>query len=300
MEATPDTRAEIREFLATRRARLTPQQAGLPAYGGHRRVPGLRREEVALLAGVSIDYYVRLERGNLSGVSAGVLDSVADALQLDEAERLHLNNLATAQSEPRGRRRPPTRNRPIRPELQRILDAMTAAPAYVRNSRRDVLATNGLGSALYSVIFDRPERPVNLARFVFLDTRAREFFCDWATAASDMVAALRIEAGRSPHDRELSDLVGELATRSEEFATRWAARNVRFHRSGRKALQHPVVGRLELSFEAMELPADLGLTLVAYSTEPGSASEDGLRLLASWAAPLDAAGPQVDPAHPES
>lgn len=300
MDSSPDARAEIREFLATRRARLTPQQAGLPAYGGHRRVPGLRREEVALLAGVSIDYYVRLERGNLSGVSATVLDSIADALQLDEAERLHLINLATAQSEPRSRRRPPVRNRPVRPELQRILDAMTSAPAYLRNGRRDVLATNRLGLALFSVIFDRPDRPVNLARFVFLDAQARDFFADWSTAASDMVAALRIEVGNNPYDRELSDLIGELATRSEEFATRWAARNVRFHRSGRKALQHPVVGRLELSFDAMELPADPGLTLVAYSTEPGSASEDGLRLLASWAATLDAASLQLDPAHPES
>ena len=279
-----DRRQEIREFLASRRAKITPQQAGLPAWGGKRRVPGLRREEVALLAGVSIDYYTRLERGNLDGVSDSVLAAIADALQLDEAERSHLGDLARTSQTGRRRSRPRPRPTQVRPELQRILDAVTEAPAYLRNGRRDILAANRLGRALYAPMYDRPERPVNVARFVFLDDRARDFFADWTTAARDLVAALRIEAGRHPHDRDLFDLVGELSTRSDEFAAFWASANVRFHRSGLKDLHHPGVGDLHLSFEAMELPADPGLSLIVYSVEPGSASEDGLRLLSTWAA----------------
>ena len=283
-----DNRSEIREFLATRRARITPRQAGLPAWGGNRRVPGLRREEVALLAGVSIDYYTRLERGNLAGVSDGVLDGIANALQLDDAERAHLVDLAQAsQSTPRTRRRPSAKQPQVRPEVQRILDAMTGAPAYLRNGRRDILAANQLGLALYSELFRDAARPVNVARFVFLEPRARDFFVAWDTAASDMVAALRIEAGKNPYDPALSELVGELCTRSEEFATRWASHNVRFHRSGLKDIHHPAVGDLHLSFEAMELPSDPGLSLVVYSAEPGSSADDGLRLLASWAATLE-------------
>lgn len=280
-----DQRRETREFLASRRAKITPQQAGLPAWGGdRRRVPGLRREEVALLAGVSIDYYTRLERGNLNGVSDEVLAAIADALQLDEAERTHLDNLArAAQPSPR-RTRPRPRATAVRPELQRILDAITDAPAYLRNGRRDLLAANQLGHALYAPMYNHPDRPVNVARFVFLDPRAHDFFPDWNTAARDMVSALRVEAGKTPRDRALSDLVGELSTRSDEFATFWASQNVRFHRSGLKDIHHPVVGQLHLSFEAMELPADPGLSLVVYSAEPGSSSEDALRLLASWAA----------------
>ncbi|HET9873985.1 MAG TPA: helix-turn-helix transcriptional regulator [Propionibacteriaceae bacterium] len=278
-----DNRREVREFLASRRARLTPQQAGLPAWGGSRRVPGLRREEVALLAGVSIDYYTRLERGDLRGVSDTVLDAIANALRLDEAERTHLGNLAKA-AQTSGRR-PRERAKPagVRPELQRILDAVTEAPAYLRNGRRDILAANRLGRALYAPMYASPARPVNVARFIFLDPLAHDFFLDWTTAARDMVAALRIEAGRTPHERALSDLVGELTTRSAEFAGIWASQNVRFHRSGLKDVHHPGVGDLHLTFEAMELPADPGLSLIVYSAEPGSASDDGLRLLASWA-----------------
>ena len=285
-----DNRSEIRDFLVSRRARITPAQAGLPVFGsGRRRVAGLRREEVALLAGVSVDYYTKLERGDLSGVSDSVLDEIANALQLDEAERGHLTDLANAANS--SRRPHPRRTSPqqVRPTVQQILDAMPTAPAYVRNGRRDVLAANRLGYALYSELYADPARPVNVARFVFLDPRARTFFLDWPTAANDTVAALRTEAGGSPHDRDLSNLVGELSTRSEEFATRWAAHNVRFHRSGRKAIHHPVVGDLHLTFEALALPSDPGLSLVVYGAEPGSASEDGLRLLASWAATLDSA-----------
>ena len=283
-----ENRNEIREFLASRRAKITPEQAGLPSYGGRRRVSGLRREEVALLAGVSVDYYTKLERGNLNGVSDTVLDSVAKALQLDEAECSHLFDLARATTT--------TRRAPgfaieqrIRPTVRQILDAMPAVPADVRNGRRDILAANRLGYALYSELYADRARPVNVARFVFLNPRAHTFFLDGPTAANDMVAALRSEAGKNPYDRDLSDLVGELSTRSDEFATRWASHNVRFHRSGLKDIRHPVVGNLHLTFEAMELPADPGLSLIVYGAEPGSTSEDALRLLASWAATLDQA-----------
>jgi transcriptional regulator with XRE-family HTH domain len=281
-----DNRNEIRQFLASRRARITPEQAGLPVYGANRRVAGLRREEVALLAGVSVDYYTRLERGNLGGVSEAVLDALAQALQLDDAERGHLFDLARAANATARPRRRPTSQR-VRPGVQRILDAVTDAPADVRNGRGDILAANRLGYALYSEIFVDPVRPANVARFVFLSPRAREFFPDWEGTANDLVANLRTEAGRNPHDRGLQDLVGELSTRSQEFRSRWAAHNVRYHHTGRKRLRHPVVGDLELTYEVLALPADPGLSLVVYGAEPGSPSQDGLRLLASWAATLD-------------
>jgi transcriptional regulator with XRE-family HTH domain len=281
-----DNRQDIRDFLSSRRAKITPEQAGMPIYGGNRRVPGLRREEVALLAGVSVDYYIRLERGNLSGVSDAVLESVSRALHLDEAERAHLFDLAhAAGGMARPRRRTPVKG--VRPGVQRILDAMTGAPAWVRNARMDCLATNSLGRALYCDLLSDPVRPANNARFVFLDPRSQTFFVDWESAANDIVAMLRSEAGRDPYDRALTDLVGELSTRSETFRTRWAAHNVRFHRTGIKHLHHPVVGALDLTYEAIQLPADPELTLLAYTAEPGSASEDGLKLLASWAATLE-------------
>ena len=281
-----NNRSEVRDFLASRRARITPERAGLPAFGANRRVPGLRREEVALLAGVSVDYYTRLERGNLSGVSESVLEAVAGALQLDEAERAHLLDLAyAANATARSRRRPGQQL--VRPSVQRILDAMIGTPAYARNGRRDILAANRLGYALYSEAYLDPARPVNIARFVFLSPRARVFFLNWESAANDTVAILRTEAGKNPYDQGLTNLVGELSTRSEEFRTRWAAHNVRLHRTGFKEIHHPVVGDLRLSFDAMDLPADSGLSVVVYSAEPGSASEDGLSLLASWAATLD-------------
>jgi transcriptional regulator with XRE-family HTH domain len=284
-----DNRIEVRDFLVSRRAKITPEQVGLPVYGGNRRVPGLRREEVALLAGVSIDYYTRLERGNLTGASESVLEGLAHALQLDEAERAYLFDLAgAANSGTRSRRRAASRS--VRPSLQRILDAITDAPAYVRNGRRDVLAANRLGYALYSEMYVDPARPVNVARFVFLNGHARTFFLNWQSAANDLVAALRTEAGRNPYDQGLSDLVGELSVRSEEFRTRWAAHNVRFHRTGLKDIHHPVVGDIHLSFEAMDLPADPGLSLIVYSAEAGSPSADALNLLASWAATLERSG----------
>ena len=281
-----DNRTEVREFLASRRARISPEQAGLPAFGGHRRVPGLRREEVALLAGVSPDYYVRLERGNLRGVSEGVLAALAKALQLDEAERTHLYDLARAAGGSPGARRRPGAQK-VRPGVQRVLDAMTTAPAWVRNGRADVLATNPLGRALYAPVFDSPAQPPNTARFCFLDPRAAAFYVDWERTADDMVAVLRAEAGRHPYDRTLTELVGELSTRSQGFRARWAAHDVLFHRTGRKALHHPVVGDLDLTYEAFELPSEPGLTMLVYTAEPASTTHDALALLASWAATSD-------------
>ncbi|HET9169032.1 MAG TPA: helix-turn-helix transcriptional regulator [Actinospica sp.] len=290
-----DARTEFHDFLTSRRSRLRPEQAGLPLYGGNRRVPGLRREEVALLAGMSVDYYVRLERGNAKGVSDSVLEALARALQLDEAERSHLFDLANAvnagsaaqaRAASRGRGSRGAARPRVRPSVQRILDSMTTVPAYARNRRLDVLGHNRLGRALLSPVFEGQGRPPNLARFLFLDPAATEYYRDWSGVANDVVAVLRSEAGVDPHDRLLQDLVGELSTRSEVFRTRWATHNVRFHRTGAKNFHHPAVGDLDLVYDAMELPADPGLTLVAYSAEPGSASQDGLDLLASWAATL--------------
>jgi transcriptional regulator with XRE-family HTH domain len=283
-----DQRNEIRDFLASRRARITPQQAGLPTYGPNRRVPGLRREEVALLAGVSVDYYTQMERGNLGGVSDSVLHALAGALQLDEAERAHLFDLArTATTSARPRR--PSGPQRVRPSIQRLLDAITGVPAYVRTGRLDILGANRLGHALYAPVLAGQQLPVNLARFLFLDPRAGDFYVDWDKTANDAVAILRGEAGRNPYDRRLSDLIGELSTRSEAFRTRWAAHDVRLHRSGGKRLHHPVAGDLELTYEALELPADPGLTMITYTAEPGSASHDALDFLASWAATVDQA-----------
>jgi transcriptional regulator with XRE-family HTH domain len=283
-----DMRSEIREFLSSRRARITPEQAGLASYGS-RRVPGLRREEVAVLAGVSVPYYTRLERGDMSGVSESVLDALARALQLDDAERAHLFDLArAAQPTVSPRRRRPARQQ-VRPAVQQILDALTGAAAFVRNDRLDILGGNQLGYALYSEMFVSPDRPVNTARFVFLDRRAREFYLDWDRAARDVVAVLRSAAGRDPYDRDLSDLVGELSTQSEEFRSHWAAHNVRFHINGVKHFHHPVVGDMSLNFERLDLAADAGLTIFTYTAEPGSRDEEALRLLGSWAATIDSA-----------
>jgi transcriptional regulator with XRE-family HTH domain len=286
-----DAASELTQFLTSRRAKVTPEQAGLPTYG-QRRVPGLRREEVASLAGVSVEYYKRLERGNATGASDSVLEALADALRLDDAERAHLFDLARAASPiaPRRRRRPVQRS--VRPAVQRILDSI-GSPATVSNMRGDYLAANQLGRALYAPLFESREQPPNSARFTFLDPAAQEFFIDWEKAAKDLVAALRSQAGRNPYDRALSDLVGELSTRSEAFRTWWAAHNVRYHQTGTKRLHHPVVGDLELSYEVMELAGDTGLRLAVFTAEPGSRSEEALNLLASWATT-----PEQEPAAP--
>ena len=275
--------SEIREFLVSRRARITPQQAGLLAYGANRRVKGLRREEVAMLAGVSVDYYTRLERGNLAGASESVLDALARALHLDEAERVHLFDLARSANASASTHRRTSSNR-VRLGVQRVLDAMTGAPAWIRNGRADMLATNALGRALYAPVFDDPVRPANTARFTFLSHSAKEFYRDWDRTARDMVAVLRAAAGRDPYDKTLSDLVGELSTRSDLFRTMWASHDVLFHRTGRKDLHHPVAGDLDLTYEAFGLPSEPGLTLLVYTAEPGTPTAEALGFLASWAA----------------
>ena len=284
-----DNRAEVRDFLTSRRARITPERAGLPRYGRNRRVTGLRREEVAMLAGVSTDYYTRLERGNLTGVSESVLEALAAALQLDDSERTHLFDLArAANSGTRQRRTAPKQH--VREGVQRILDTI-GAPAYVRNNRLDLLGVNRLGRTLLADLYPTESdsggavataRP-NLARYMFLDDRSRDFYVEWAPVAKDVVAALRIEAGRNPFDRGLTDLVGELSTRSEEFRNWWASHNVRLHRTSTKQIHHPVVGDLELTGEALALPGDNGLTIITYTVEPHSASAQALDFLASWA-----------------
>src|SRR3954454_20232124 len=277
-----ETKKEIQEFLTSRRAAITPEQAGVPSYGA-RRVPGLRREEVAVLAGVSVPYYTRLERGDLAGASDSVLEALARALQLDDAERAHLFDLARA-AQPLGRppRRRPAKHR-IRPSVQQLLDALTGAAAHVGNERLDILGANPLGRALFPDMFAGHERP-NAARFVFLDPRARDFYVDWDRIARDVVAPLRSAAGRNPYDRDLSDLVGELSTRSQEFRQHWAKHDVRFHISGVKNFHHIQVGNLELNYERLEVVFDTGLTIFTYTADPGTRSAEALGLLGSLAA----------------
>lgn len=276
-----DNREEIRDFLLTRRAKLTPEQVGLPG-GGRRRVPGLRREEVAVLAGVSPEWYTRLEKGHIAGVSEDVLDAVARALHLSDIERQHLFNLARAAKPVRT---PPRRTAPKIPaSVQRILDSMVGAAAFVRTGRLDIVAANALGRALYSPVLDEPAHRGNIARFDFLDRRAADYYPDHDGALSVAVALLRTEAGRAPHDPALTELIGELATRSEAFRTRWGAHDVRSHKGGVKTFNHPVVGHLELAYDSMELVAAPGLVLTAYTAEPASPSAESLNLLGNWAA----------------
>jgi len=270
----------MREFLTSRRARVTPDQAGLPAYGSNRRVQGLRREEVAILAGISVEYYTRLERGNAAGMSESVVEGLSRALQLDEAEQTHLADLVRAANSRRAPRRRVAQR--VRPVVQQVLDSMTYAPAFVLNERLDVLAANELGRALYAPMFGDPRDPVNHARFIFLDPGSHDFWVNWEKAAKDTVAILRAAAGRDPYDRHLSDLVGELSTRSEEFRVRWAAHDVKFHHTGVKDIHHPLVGDLTLAFESLQVSADAGQILLVYSAEPGTASREALNLLAGW------------------
>jgi transcriptional regulator with XRE-family HTH domain len=277
-----DTKTEVRDFLTSRRAKITPDEVGLTAYGA-RQVPGLRREEVATLAGVSVDYYNRMERGNLAGVSAGVLEAVAGALRLDEAERAHLFDLARASRDrASGRRRSPAK-RIVRPSVEWMIDAMTGAAAFVVNSRQDILAVNHLGRAFYAPIFES-RAPANMARFPYLDPRAKDFFADWNRTAKECVAALRTQAGRDPFDRDLADLVGELSTQSEEFAALWATHDVRLHRKAEKQFNHPVAGDLTLRYERLAVAGDPGLEIFAYMAEPGSRSEEAFNFLASCTA----------------
>jgi transcriptional regulator with XRE-family HTH domain len=288
-----DNRDEVRDFLTSRRERLTPDQAGIPLYGGRRRVKGLRREEVAMLAGMSTDYYTRLERGNMTGVSESVLEALARALKLDEAERAHLFDLAgtaNASGTTAGRRRRATGRTGMREGVQRILDTIDA-PAYVLNGRADIVAANRLGRALFADVYGDGAAGFNLARFLFLDDRSRDFYLEWETVARDCVAALRVEAGRNPYDRGLTDLVGELSTRSSEFRTWWAAHTVKFHDTATKTVRHPIVGDIVVTGEALDLPADPGLRIVTYTVEPASPSQQALAFLDSWSSQAEPAAP---------
>ena len=283
-----DNRDEVRAFLTSRRGKITPAEAGLPVYGT-RRVAGLRRGEVAMLAGVSVEYYTRLERGNLTGVSESVLDALAQALRLNETERAHLNDLArAANTTPARARRRPVRAT-VRPTVERMLEAMPSMPAFVFNARFDVLAANALCRAFYCQMYADPSCGQNVVRFVFLNPAARAFYVDWDRIAKDMVGVLRVEAGRNPYDRELSNLVGELSTRSDDFRVLWGAHDVHVFRDEKKRVNHPVVGLLELDHQTLDVPGDTGQTMAFYSAPPGSAAEDSLALLASWSATEDGA-----------
>ncbi|GGM86291.1 transcriptional regulator [Terrabacter tumescens] len=281
-----DNRREVREFLTTRRARITPDQVGLPVGSG-RRVPGLRRSEVATIAGLSVEYYARLERGQIAGASAGVLDALARALQLDDTERAHLLDLARAADgiPTSGRPRRRAAGKPAsRPSLQWALESIRDAVAFVRDPHQNLLATNSLGRAFYSPVIGEGGRMPNLARFQFLDPASRDFYPDWELFAGMCVGIMRTEAGRDPHDRGLQDLVGELSTRSEVFRRLWSAHDVRTHGTGTKRFNHPVVGELTLAYEELAITAEPGLVLMVYTAEPGSPSAERLQMLASWAA----------------
>lgn len=274
-------REDIRRFLTSRRARLTPQQAGLPDFGGRRQVSGLRRSEVAQLAAISVEYYTRLERGNVGGVSEEILDSLATALQLDDVERAHLAALVLAASAPHRTGDRDGGASHVRASVQQILDAMTGAVAFVRNAHLDVLATNQLARALYQDALDTTEQPPNLARFVFCDPRARRFYRDWERIAHAAVGSLRTEAARTPGNTDLADLIDELATHSTEFAMRWDAHDVEYYRSGQQHFHHPAVGDLDLDYDALEVPADPGLTIVTYTLAPTAPHASAFRRLQS-------------------
>ena len=289
---------ELREFLRSRRARIAPEDVGLPAGHGHRRVPGLRREELAMLAGVSVDYYVRLEQGRNASVSGSVLDAIARALQLDEHERAHLFDLAKPTRAPR---RPAPRPQRVRPGMRTLLDNLVT-PAFVLGRRLDILATNRMARALLCDFDALPPRERNHARWVFLDPAARELYLDWEAVARDNVAVLRMDAGRHPDDPELSELIGELTIKSPDFARWWSDHDVLRQTHGTKRYHHPVVGNLTVAYEALPLPDDAEQTLFVYSVEPGSPSAEALALLGSWSLDVSAraAGSPASPPPPTS
>ncbi|WP_109031234.1 helix-turn-helix transcriptional regulator [Streptomyces rubrogriseus] len=282
-----DNQEEVSAFLKSRRARITPEQAGLPVYG-QRRVPGLRRGEVAVLAGMSVEYYTRMERGSLAGASDSVLDALAQALRLNDTERDHLYAPAPGP----GAAGP--KKATVRPGVLRIVEGLHDQPAYVRNNRMDILAANPLARALHCKLFETGAEPVNTCRFVFLDPRATRLYPDWERVAREGVGVLRVEAAKNPYDRELSNLIGELSTRSDAFRTMWGAHGVHVFTEGTKRFLHPAVGEMELVHESLNLLGDEGLALTVYSADPGTPAADALKLLASWAATR-----QQDPADPQ-
>ncbi len=286
-----DRRADIREYLISRRAKLTPQRAGLfPSDGDVRRVPGLRREEVARLAGVSLDYYTELERGGLERASDSVLGAVARALQLDEAERAHLFDLARPAG-PSGRR---ASSGSLRPSVQRTLDAFTGGMALIRTRSWDYLAANALGRAVYAEIFDGRIGPPNHVRYVFLDERSRRFFDDWQAVAHDTARILRIEAARDPDGARPRELIDELIDVSADFRHYWGRQDVRLPASGHHRFHHPSAGTLDLTFEAASLRADPELTLLLATADPDSGTAAALRRLS------DTAPAEPDPEPPSA
>lgn len=283
-----DNRDDIRDFLTTRRARLTPADVGLPT-SARRRVPGLRRVEVAVLAGVSTEWYTKLEKGHIAGVSEEVLDAVADALRLDDDERTYLLDLARA-AKPARRQSTRRRDVPLPPRVQWMLDSITMSAAFVRNGRLDVIGSNALGRALHAPMFNSPttvDGQANFARYHFLDESSKDFFVEWEAGAAATVALLRAEAGRAPYDKTLRELIGELSTASDEFSSFWAAHDIRIRHEGIKRLQHPEVGEIELTYQSVDLPTGKSAwhDLSIYTAEPGTTDEEQLRLLASWNAP---------------
>ncbi|MFF5401666.1 helix-turn-helix domain-containing protein [Streptomyces misionensis] len=290
-----DRRAELSEFLRSRRARLKPEDVGLPDFGRHRRVPGLRREELAQLAGVSVAYYTRLEQGNGRNVSAEVLDSIARALRLTDAEHAHLTHLAKPKSH---KKKPAARQQHVRPALRQLLDTMEGVPAYVVGRRSEILAWNRMAAAVFGDWDDLPTAERNWARLVFLRPEYRELFIDWEQKAIDIVCALRMDAGCWPDDPRLSALVGELSVKSEEFRRLWATHDVKEKSHGVKRLHHPLVGDLALNFESFRLSDGTDQSLLVYHAEPGSPSAESLRLLASWGTDATRAGASAQPLRP--
>lgn len=283
-----DPRAELSEFLRTRRARLKPEDVGLPHFGRHRRVPGLRREELAQLAGVSVAYYTRLEQGNGRNVSAEVLDAIARALRLSEAEYAHLMHLA--KPKPQKKKQQAGRAEQVRGALRQLLDSIETVPAYITGRRSDLLAWNRMAAAVFGDWSELPAQERNWARLVFLRPDYRELFVEWDQKAYDMVSYLRMDAGRHPDDPLLSSLVGELSLKSEEFRRLWATHDVKEKSYGVKRMRHPLVGELTLNFESFTLTDGSEQSLVTYYPEPGSPSAEALRLLASWGADATRAG----------
>ena len=268
---------EISDFLRTRRDRLTPAEVGFSPGGARRRVAGLRREEVALLAGISVEYYVQVERGNVRGVSEDVLAAIARALRLDDVERDHLFDLTRAVKQTAAPRRSTATE--VRVPVWRVLETITDAVAFIRNGRADFVAGNALARALYADVVGTSTRPVSLPRFVFLDPRARTFYRKWSGIAEATAGSLRAEAARDPYDRDLTDLIGELSTRSDDFRRMWATNDVTAYRSGTQYFRHPIVGDLDLDYETFDLTTDIGQSLVVYCAPAGSESQNALRRL---------------------
>ncbi|MEO0027723.1 MAG: hypothetical protein RL716_1054 [Actinomycetota bacterium] len=289
-----DTRATVREFLVACRSRLTPEDAGLQVFGGNRRVAGLRREEVAMLAGVSNDYYVRLERGHLEGASDSVLNALARALQLDATETGYLFDLARAARIALPSKGPSVA-RGLRPNVARILDAIHDVPVFVTSTRLELLGANKLGQALYSPIFESGIAQMNIARWIFLDEKAKDFYVDYPKIADSAVGTLRLEALRSADDPKFTSLIGELSSKSELFRNLWAKHRVFKHPGGVKSFNHPLVGLVTLTYEPFQVIADTGVGMNIYTAEPGSETEEKLKIIGAWAAENQGAQPAASP-----